>query len=50
MIECPKAVKDYRRGKVQALKFLIGQLAKKTNNKVNLAYASNKFEELLKNE
>lgn len=50
MIEYPKAVKDYRRGKLQALKYLIGHIAKKTNNRVNLAYTSKKLEELLKND
>lgn len=49
MIECPKAVKDYRRGKVKALKFLVGQIAKQTNSRANLACVSDKLEELLKN-
>lgn len=48
MLEYPKAVKDYRRGKVQAIKFLIGHIAKKTNERANLAMASKKLEELLK--
>lgn len=48
MLEYPKAVKDYRRGKIQAIKFLLGHLAKKTNNRANLALASKKLEELLK--
>lgn len=50
MTEYPKAVKDYRKGKVKAIKFLIGHIAKKTNDKANLACVSNKLEELLKNE
>lgn len=48
MLEHPKAVKDYRRGKVQAIKFLLGQIAKTTNDRANLALASKKLEELLK--
>lgn len=49
MLEYPKAVKDYRRGKVQAIKFLIGHISKKTNDRANLAFVSKKLEELLKN-
>lgn len=50
MEDYPKAVKDYRRGKVQAIKFLVGQIAKKTNDRANLAFVSNKLKELLENE
>lgn len=50
MQDNPKAVKDYQRGKVQAIKFLIGHIAKKTNDRVNLALVSMKLEELLKKE
>lgn len=49
MLEYPKAVKDYRKEKVQAIKFLIGHIAKKTNDRANLALVSNKLEALLKN-
>lgn len=48
MLEYPKAVKDYRKGKVQAIKFLVGQISNKTNNLANLALVSDKLEELLK--
>ncbi|CAH1720926.1 glutamyl-tRNA(Gln) amidotransferase subunit B, mitochondrial [Aphis gossypii] len=50
MLEYPKAVKDYRRGKLQAIKFLISHIAKKTNERANLALASKKLEEFLKND
>lgn len=50
MLEYPKAVKDYRRGKTQAIKFFIGQISKKTNNRANLALVSKTLEELLKQE
>jgi len=50
MCEYPKAVKDYRKGKVQAIKFLIGHISKKTNERANLALVSKKIEELLKSE
>lgn len=49
MFEYPKAVKDYRKGKVQVIKFLLGHIAKKTNDRANLALVTNKLEELLKN-
>lgn len=49
MFEYPKAVKDYRRGKTQAIKFLLGHIAKKTNDRANLAFASEQLEKLLKN-
>lgn len=48
MDEYPKAVKDYRKGKTQAIKFLIGKIAIKTNERANLASVSKKLEELLK--
>jgi len=50
MLKYPKAVKDYRKGKVQSIKFLIGHIAKKTNDRANLAFVSKQLEELLKNE
>jgi len=50
MLEYPKAVKDYRRGKLQAIKFLINHIAKKTNDRANLALVSKKLEEFLKND
>lgn len=50
MVEYPKAVKDYRKGKKQAIKFLVGHIAKKTNDSANLALVSKKLEELLNNE
>lgn len=49
MFENPKAVKDYKKGKVQALRFLTGQIAKKTDNRINFNIALKKLEELLKN-
>lgn len=49
MQDYPKAVKDYQRGKVQAIKFLVSHVAKKTNDRANLAFVSKKLEELLKN-
>ncbi|VVC36675.1 Aspartyl/glutamyl-tRNA(Asn/Gln) amidotransferase, B subunit,Aspartyl/Glutamyl-tRNA(Gln) [Cinara cedri] len=49
LVENPKAVKDYRRGKVQALKFLTGQIAKKTDHRINFNVALKKLEELLNN-
>lgn len=49
MLENPKAVKDYHKGKVQAIKFLTGQIAKKTDHLVNFNIALKKLEELLKN-
>lgn len=49
MQDYPKAVKDYQKGKVKSIKFLIGHIAKKTNDRVNLALVSKKLEELLKN-
>ncbi|XP_050434227.1 glutamyl-tRNA(Gln) amidotransferase subunit B, mitochondrial [Adelges cooleyi] len=48
MVEYPKAVKDYKKGKVKAIKALIGSIAKKTNNRADLASVSKKLEELLK--
>lgn len=48
MLENPKAVNDYRKGKLKVLKFLIGKIAVKTDEKANLALVSKKFEELLK--
>jgi len=48
MLEYPKAVKDYRRGKLQAMQFLINHIAKKTNERANLALVSKKLEEFLK--
>lgn len=50
MFEYPKAVKDYRKGKKQAIQFLVNHIGKKTNNRANLALASKKLEELLNNE
>lgn len=50
MLEYPKAVKDYRRGKLQAIKFLISHIAKKTNERANLALVSKKLEEFLNND
>lgn len=49
MLEYPKAVKDYRRGKLQAKQFLINHIAKKTNDRANLALVSKKLEEFLNN-
>lgn len=48
MAEYPKAVKDYKKGKVKAIKALIGSIAKKTNDRADLASVSKKLEELLK--
>jgi len=50
MLKYPKAVKDYRKGKVQAIKHLIGHIAKNTNERANLAFVSKQLEQLLKNE
>ncbi|XP_022171407.1 glutamyl-tRNA(Gln) amidotransferase subunit B, mitochondrial [Myzus persicae] len=49
MLEYPKAVKDYRRGKLQAIQFLINHVAKKTNDRANMAIVSKRLEEFLKN-
>ncbi|XP_050520196.1 uncharacterized protein LOC126893759 [Daktulosphaira vitifoliae] len=49
MLDLPKAVKDYRKGKIQAIKALIGSIAKKTNKRANLALVSKKLEEFLNN-
>lgn len=49
MLEYPKAVNDYRKGKVRAIQFLIGHIAKKTNDRANLAIVTNTLEVLLKN-
>lgn len=48
MLEYPKAVKDYRKGKLKAIKFLISHVAKKTNDRANLASVSKTLEEFLK--
>eukprot|EP00102_Acyrthosiphon_pisum_P020619 XP_016657829.1 PREDICTED: aspartyl/glutamyl-tRNA(Asn/Gln) amidotransferase subunit B-like [Acyrthosiphon pisum] len=49
MLEYPKAVKDYCRGKLQAKYIFINHIANKTNDRANLALVSKKLEEFLNN-
>ncbi|CAH0713343.1 unnamed protein product, partial [Brenthis ino] len=44
----PKLVKQYKDGKIKVFKALLGLLAKSTDNKLDMAMASKKMEELLK--
>lgn len=44
----PKLVKKYKEGKVKILNSLLGILAKTTSNKMDMAIATKKMEELLK--
>jgi len=46
--ENQKAVKDWQKGKTQAMKFLVGQLMKKTRGKANPQMANKIIEEKLK--
>jgi len=47
--ENPKAVKDWQKGKTQAMKFLVGQLMRKTKGKANPQLANRVIEKKLKN-
>ena len=47
--ENPKAVKDWQKGKSQAIKFLVGQLMRKTKGKANPQLANKLIEKKLKN-
>lgn len=47
MLDYPKAVKDYREGKAQAIKFLLRHIANKTNERANFNLVKNKLEKLL---
>jgi len=46
--ENPKAVKDFQKGKYQAVKFLVGQLMRKTKGKANPQLANRVIEKKLK--
>lgn len=47
MLEKPKAVKDYKRGKTQALYAFMGAIAKNSNNKADMSKAAKILKELL---
>lgn len=47
MIEKPKAVKDYKKGKERALYAFIGAIAKNSDNRAHLGKAAKILKELL---
>lgn len=47
MLEKPKAVQDYKKGKTRALNALMGLIAEKSNNRADMGKAAKILKELI---